>query len=297
MRLRDLSFIERALTIMSMLNAARFMRFLLTPGVPRKQRLACDFLRLKIRRTLGAKGTGSFRLLDWRIDYGDFDLFYGLVWEVFITRQYALPTQTPLRRIIDAGANIGLSALFFALEHPQSRIICFEPEPRNYELLRRNIEQNQLQQRVDCRQLALSDHEGVLVLYTQSNMSGGDVGASSSREARLHYHAEQSIASCEVPCGRLSPFLSEPVDLLKLDVEGAEAAVFPEISEAFGNVRALIMEYHHFPAGNPLSAILRILEQHHHRYTIMPLTARPLEDDNAGFYEMALKSARVDPAP
>ena len=41
--------------------------------------------------------------------------------------------------IIDAGANVGLSAVFYANRFPNARIIAIEPEPSNYEMLKRNV--------------------------------------------------------------------------------------------------------------------------------------------------------------
>jgi FkbM family methyltransferase len=56
---------------------------------------------------------------------------------IFVERQYALPPG-PVRRILDAGANVGYSAVYFAQQHPEAEIIAVEPEADNFELLKKN---------------------------------------------------------------------------------------------------------------------------------------------------------------
>jgi hypothetical protein len=57
--------------------------------------------------------------------------------EIFVGHKYDLPLDDP-RFIIDAGAHIGLSAVFFADKYPQATVVAIEPEPSNFEILERN---------------------------------------------------------------------------------------------------------------------------------------------------------------
>jgi FkbM family methyltransferase len=58
--------------------------------------------------------------------------------KIFTEHEYLFEPATPPRVIIDAGANIGLAALFFAARFPGARIIAIEPESSNFALLQKN---------------------------------------------------------------------------------------------------------------------------------------------------------------
>ena len=67
------------------------------------------------------------------------DLF--VLYEVLLHRCYYLPDALlppDVRVILDCGANVGITALYFAWRYPNARIFCIEPDDRNFELLKRN---------------------------------------------------------------------------------------------------------------------------------------------------------------
>ena len=59
--------------------------------------------------------------------------------QVFDERQYDAPLPFEPRLIIDAGANNGCSAIFFARKYPSAEIVAIEMEKGNYELMARNV--------------------------------------------------------------------------------------------------------------------------------------------------------------
>ena len=64
------------------------------------------------------------------------------VGEMLHDHQYRLHSELPARPlIVDAGANIGLSALWFGVRYPGARLYCFEPEARCFDLLQHNLRQ------------------------------------------------------------------------------------------------------------------------------------------------------------
>jgi hypothetical protein len=68
---------------------------------------------------------------------GDIFIFY----EVLAFGAYALPTEIVpegIRTIVDCGANIGMTSLYFSQRYPNSRIFAIEPEPTNFKLLKQN---------------------------------------------------------------------------------------------------------------------------------------------------------------
>ncbi|MBI3690708.1 MAG: FkbM family methyltransferase, partial [Mycolicibacterium aromaticivorans] len=113
-------------------------------------------------------------------------------------------------RIVDCGANIGLATLYFKLHHPAARVLCFEPNPGCFALLKKNVETNQLAD-VTLVEAACGRENGKVAFFADPEFSP----QSSARRGR----SARGVA-CEVKQVRLSDYLDGDVDLLKLDVEG-----------------------------------------------------------------------------
>jgi FkbM family methyltransferase len=138
--------------------------------------------------------------------------------------------------IIDAGANIGVSTLYFRTKYPEAKIIAVEPESSNFHLLKMNTESYQ---NVVCINGAVWGRDGNLDLV---NPDG----------EKYAYQVDR------IPDGRgnikgysINTIMSdtgiEAIDLLKMDIEGAEYSVFSEGSPAWiKKVRVLVIELHEF---------------------------------------------------
>jgi FkbM family methyltransferase len=156
----------------------------------------------------------------------------------------------------DVGANIGLITLLLAAHHPGGggRVHGFEPEPTNFERLRRNIELNALGDRVAAHRLALGATEGEAELWVRP-------GAGEGRHSLAS--AEGSRGSIRVPVATMAEFArssGEPPDLLKIDVEGAEGQVLAGMAALLPDrrPRELFIEIHpkgggdRMPDGRPI---------------------------------------------
>jgi hypothetical protein len=62
--------------------------------------------------------------------------------QIFITKDYNIPLKIKPKLIVDAGANVGYSSLWFSRKYPKSKIIAIEPEDSNYEVLIKNTDSN-----------------------------------------------------------------------------------------------------------------------------------------------------------
>jgi hypothetical protein len=60
--------------------------------------------------------------------------------EIFVNEQYKHDFLAAPRVIVDVGANIGLSSIYFAIHYPNARILALEPEESNFRLLRKNVQ-------------------------------------------------------------------------------------------------------------------------------------------------------------
>ena len=140
--------------------------------------------------------------------------------------------------IVDCGSNIGLSVIYFKNLCPHSRIIAFEPDALSYSCLKTNVQQNRFSS-VESHQKALSDFEGFSSYYYDENRPG-------SLYMSL-YQERLPRQEAEVAVTKLSQYINEPVDLLKMDIEGAETAVLNDLqkSEKLSLINKMIIEYHH----------------------------------------------------
>jgi len=134
-------------------------------------------------------------------------------------------------RIVDCGAGIGLSVCYFKKLYPDSRITAFEPDPNLYEILQRNC-QSWGAVGLTLIPKAVWNCETTLTFSRDRHHPG-----------RI---SERSIGddSLRVPTCRLRDLLTEKVDLLRLNIEGAEVDVLLDCYDLLGLVENLIVDYH-----------------------------------------------------
>jgi len=136
---------------------------------------------------------------------------------------------------IDIGANVGLYSLFVASRASDVRILAIEPQPGILDRLRFNLAANP-GVKVDVLPMALADREGTVELVLDTSDSGGTHIETAARS--------KAGVSVSVPCRPLISVLREAgiesIDVLKIDVEGAEDVVLvPFLHDA---PRALLPE-------------------------------------------------------
>jgi FkbM family methyltransferase len=169
-------------------------------------------------------------LLGFPIELVDARSFLSMATEIFQRQIYAFDSRSEPVRIIDAGANIGVSTLYFKRRFPTSRVTAFEPDAHIFAVLQRNLERNGFRD-VDARPVA--------VWCTDCSLSFRREGADAGR-------IFPTGPGETVTAVRLRPFLMEKIDLLKLDIEGAEFSVLRDCRDMLCNVEHLFVEYHSF---------------------------------------------------
>jgi FkbM family methyltransferase len=188
-----------------------------------------------------------------RLNSSDLPTFY----QVFGMYEYDSPSLPPsARTIVDLGANVGLAAVFFGLKYPQAEILAVEPEASNYSLMASNTAA--LGSRVRKEHAAVWVHDGHINLQTDAE-DGSSLGAWGVRTSdRI------DNASAVTKCFKLDTLLDQAglstVDILKVDIEGAELQVFSEGTEKWlPRVGMIIIETHdrfqpgsERPCGKPL---------------------------------------------
>lgn len=222
-----------------------------TPAKPRALSLPA------LRGRLWSKPAGSVvKLGQHRIEITDGPNAYMQFKDVFVRGIYRFAATRPDPLIIDGGSNMGISVLGFNRDHPASRIIAFEPDPQIFQLLQANVKRNKRSQDVTFVMAGLGAADGTLT-FSADGSAGGRVDP---------VGGEQTINVV-----RLSTYLRQPVDFLKLNIEGEELDVLNECTQAgvLGNVRQMVVEYHGW-AGKPqrLGDLLNLLDRQGFRYFV-----------------------------
>lgn len=192
---------------------------------------------------------------DYRVRIVNGPSFYMQYKDEFVRRIYDFKSNQQRPLIIDGGSNIGMSILYFKRIYPQARIVGFEPDPAIFGVLSENVVSNGLED-VRLINAGLGATTGT-AKFVEDNSDGG----------RL----DEGQSGITVRVERLSDYLSEPVDFLKLNIEGEELPVLleAEASGKLGNIREMVLEYHGWPGGEQrLGAILQLLDRQGFRYLI-----------------------------
>lgn len=201
-----------------------------------------------------------YKQLDVIIDSSVFTIadsvsFHGSFQEIFVEKIYKFYSKSNNPKIIDAGSNIGLSILYFKKLFPNSEIISFEPDPYIFSILTENVVNNNLT-KVKLINKAVS-HENKIVKFYHEGSDGGRMGLN-----------EDSKLSFDVECINLDDYLTNDIDFLKIDIEGEENNLIPNLHN-LGCVKNIFIEYHSFVNQNQsLSKILLKLENCGFRYYI-----------------------------
>ena len=158
--------------------------------------------------------------------------------DVFLRRLYESPAPMPhAPRIVDAGGHLGLASLYFVTRYPDCQLTVIEANPHLAELLRINLAA--WASRVEILEAALSTQDGELEFHVKRDNLLAVTGAIESRE-----RAGLEMSTFKVKSLDARSVLSEPVDLMKLDVEGHEYQLLRLPQFEPGLVKRLIVEFH-----------------------------------------------------
>jgi len=156
--------------------------------------------------------------------------------------------------------------IFLSLSNPsQARIIGFEPGKNAFKVLLENVRRNNLSD-VDVYNKACANKDGTITFFTDSSNQG-------CTRMNMMEKTHGCTTFDTIECVKLSPFVDRPVDLLKIDVEGAEYMILEELASTgkLALINNMIIEYHHHlfnPSEDKLSSFLKILEDNNFGYQL-----------------------------
>lgn len=227
-------------------------KLLLRPGY-RNRHSALQKLRNTPRYT-----HSSTKLLGDPIEFVDAASFLFMYKEIFEQEIYRFNAQTQTPLIIDCGANIGLSVLYFKRLYPGSHVLAFEPDVEAFNLLKRNVHTHGLSD-IELFNKAVWSSEAVLEFMAE----GADAGRVVNHQSGMKKYEVMGVC--------LRDYLKRRIDFLKLDVEGSETEIIVSCQDLLSNVVNLFVEYHSFVNGpQTLHIIMKILSETGFRCHIHP---------------------------
>jgi FkbM family methyltransferase len=190
-----------------------------------------------LKRTRVKKDSVKINLGNYIISAPDYEVLSFLIKEKFIGQEYYFKADNPAPVIIDCGANIGISLIYFKCLYPDAAVHCFEPNAKAFYFLEKNVLANKLKN-IFLYKEAVSDINGIVNLYIPE--SGKIINASLENTG-----CPESVCSV-----RLSDAISniKNIDLIKIDVEGSEDRIIRELADSIQlkgkKIKMFIIEYH-----------------------------------------------------
>ena len=193
-----------------------------------------SWIQAKYHKHLDDVTAKTIKIDDVTITYEHRHSLFHTYEEIFVREIYRFRPLTSHPLIIDCGANIGLSILYFKKIFPGARIIGFEPDPHNFELLQKNLLQNP----------ELNTHINLVRKALWINNNGVSFEAEGTEGSKIN--EQESSGRTRVETQDLKELLAgfDSIDFLKVDIEGAENKVIPDAAAQLYKVKNLFLEYH-----------------------------------------------------
>ena len=215
----------------------------------------------------------SITLFGKAFSFYERDGFLHSLKEIFVEDIY-MQDLPPGARIIDCGANIGLSVLYLKKLCPDAEIIAFEPDERNFKLLEKNVQSFGLT-KIELRKEAVWIENDFLRFSNKGTLG-----------SKIVEEAVSDGQTIRVKSTRLKDLMDRKIDFLKLDIEGSEYLVLKDIAENLHMATNIFIEYHgRYAENKQLNEVLELVVSKGFRYYIKeaynnptPFTSIPSTD-------------------
>lgn len=164
--------------------------------------------------------------------------------------------------IVDWGANVGVSLYYFSKAYPNAKIYGYEADPYIFNYLSKNVGTFN-NGKIEIFNCAVWDEETKLKFFSEGADAGHVADGASTDDKKIR----------EVSAIDANNILRnyDHIDMLKIDIEGAERTVFPHISDQLYKIDYIFMEYHsRVGEEQGLTNIINALEDNNFRLYIKP---------------------------
>ena len=157
--------------------------------------------------------------------------------QVFIDEEYKFKTEITPSVIVDAGANVGYASIYFSHLFPNAKILALEPEIKNYSLLCENVAKYK---NIIPIQGALWSENTQINICDEGLGEWGFMTFSTENSGKKIEHLVEAYTVDSI----IKKYDLEKIDILKIDIEGAEREVFENTDCWINDVDSLIVELH-----------------------------------------------------
>lgn len=155
---------------------------------------------------------------------------------IFTLREMSLPISLDAKLIIDGGAYTGLSSLFFALQYPNATIMAVEPEAGNFSVLEKHASQ--------YKERLISIRGGLWPTTAKLKVTDPGTGSWGFMVEEVPNGSDFDVQGVTI-CDLMKQAGCDEIDILKLDIEGAEKDLFERnTDEWIDKVKVIIVEFH-----------------------------------------------------
>lgn len=188
------------------------------------------YIRIKLKLISPLPLPGYLHPIHLRNSKSDFISFR----EIFFKKEYKLDLPATIKPtvIVDAGANIGLTSVYFANLYPDAKIICIEPDSENFKCVVKNV----------------SNYKNIIplnkALWQASEMLSLSNKGFGDRGFMIEDGENKTIEGISVHALMQEHNLHH-IDILKIDIEGSEKEVFGEGYDSWlPKTKCLVIELH-----------------------------------------------------
>ncbi len=223
-----------------------------------------EFLRLVLRFSSTSRYVQKkIKFMNYTFTVPDTLSFIWQFKEIFTDDSYLFSSHSRQPIIYDCGANIGTSVLYFKRMFPEAKVKAFEADPKILKILEQNISANKITNIETIGKAVWINDGGV-----EFSLEGADGSSIFGKKNKV------KIASI-----RLKNFLDneDRIDLLKMDIEGAEVEVIRDCNSSLKKAQHIFIEYHSFANDDQkLNELLQTLSHNGFRYFIKQEADRKL---------------------
>lgn len=180
--------------------------------------------------------------------------------QVFNAEEYAFEHEPAPRRILDLGANVGYSAIYYHRRFPQAQIIAVEPSAANAAAARANIALAGADRSITVVESAIWPS------VTHLAITNPDANAWAFRVAEVEAGTPGSFPASTVP-SLMRRFDWDRIDLVKIDIEAAERFLFARDTEWLARVEELVIELHDRFTPGCRAPVIEAMERDFGRWT------------------------------
>ena len=246
-------------------------------GVGQSQGLTANFERMRVVKMDAKKLVAYFKEIGIKISFFEderkvtidkYVLYYcskesvtQTLEEVFINLAYLFHSNLEMPFIVDAGSEVGVATLFFKIFYPKAKILCFEAHPDTFKLLQKNIKVNKFTD-VEAFNVALADRDGTISFYGEFGSIDDDLDSRGNSIIKSWGLQRATSSEIKVTSVKLSNYLDQPVDYLKLNVEGAEQQILDDLekNKKLLLIRRSLIKFHASKATEKVNSLARVNE-------------------------------------